>query len=161
ARGHRRACPRASVGPGAGHGRTLHAAAAWRAQFRPRARAGRLGDEDAGAGRAREVAQQCPSGDGDMRTQEDVGCPFTKTVKRPPASFLPPLPMPPPAYAQVRRVEITSREPAGNYEVLRGKITGEVDPKDRHNVIIQDIALAPKNARGRVEYIATFALAKP
>jgi len=66
-----------------------------------------------------------------------------------------------PAYAQVTRVEITSREPAGNYETIRGRITGEVDPKDRRNVIIQDIALAPKNARGRVEYVATFALARP
>src|SRR5205814_2550361 len=29
------------------------------------------------------------------------------------------------------------------------------------NRIIQDIGLAPHNARGRVEYVATFALAKP
>ena len=33
----------------------------------------------------------------------------------------------------------------------------EVDPADRRNAIIQDLKLAPKNARGRVEYIATFA----
>jgi hypothetical protein len=66
------------------------------------------------------------------------------------------------ADAQVVRVEVLSRQPAANgYEVLRGRIHGEVDPKDPHNRIIQDITLAPVNARGRVEYVATFALAKP
>ena len=76
----------------------------------------------------------------------------------------------PPATAQVTRVEILSREPAevqqpagkaGAYEILRGVIHGEVDRRDRHNVIIQDVALAPRNARGNVEYVASFALAKP
>ena len=38
---------------------------------------------------------------------------------------------------------------------------GELDPNDPHNRIIQDIELAPRNARGQVEYVATFALAKP
>ncbi len=67
-----------------------------------------------------------------------------------------------PAYAEVVRIEITSREPMnGGYELIKGRIHGEIDPKDPHNAIIQDIALAPTNARGRVEYVATFALAKP
>jgi hypothetical protein len=83
-----------------------------------------------------------------MRKKNDIGCLLALLLASP-------------AYAQVTRVEITSREPAGSYEVIRGRITGEVDPKDRRNVIIQDIALAPKNARGRVEYVATFALARP
>jgi hypothetical protein len=74
------------------------------------------------------------------------------------------------AEAQVVRLEITSREPmaggqpfgaAGPYEMLRGRIHGEVDPADRHNALIQDLRLAPLNARKRVEYVATFALAKP
>jgi hypothetical protein len=74
------------------------------------------------------------------------------------------------AHAQVTRLEIVSREPANNgqpvgragaYEVLRGLIHGEVDPADSHNTIIQDLPLAPPNARGRVEYVATFALARP
>ena len=73
------------------------------------------------------------------------------------------------AYAQVTRVEITARMPdpreqpgpAGPYEILRGRVYGEVNPADPHNAIIQDIQLAPRNARGRVEYVATFALAKP
>jgi hypothetical protein len=75
-----------------------------------------------------------------------------------------------PASAQVVRLDITSREPmnggqaagaAGPFELVRGRIHGELDPKDPHNTIIQDLALAPRNARGRVEYVATFALAKP
>ena len=75
-----------------------------------------------------------------------------------------------PASAQVVRLEITSREPlntgqpagaAGPFELIRGRIHGEVDPKDPHNAIIQDLGLAPRNARGKVGYVATFALAKP
>jgi hypothetical protein len=75
-----------------------------------------------------------------------------------------------PAAAQTIRLEITSREPmnngqsagaAGPFEVIRGKIHGEIDPKDPHNAIIQDLDLAPRNTRGKVEYVATFALAKP
>jgi len=72
--------------------------------------------------------------------------------------------------AEVVRIEITSREPAnegrsvgtvGEFEIVRGKIYGELDPADPHNTLIQDIALAPRNERGKVEYIATFTLAKP
>jgi hypothetical protein len=74
------------------------------------------------------------------------------------------------AFGQVTRVEIASREPAnsgepvgraGPYEILRGRIHGEVDPTDAHNAIIHDLQLAPRNVRGKVEYVATFALAKP
>ena len=72
--------------------------------------------------------------------------------------------------AQVVRIEIVSRTPAasgqsfgtaGPYEILRGRIHGAADPRDPHNAIIQDLALAPVNGRQRVEYVATFALAKP
>lgn len=67
-----------------------------------------------------------------------------------------------PARAEVVTLEIISREPMnGGYELIKGRIHGEIDPKDPHNVIIQDIELAPKNARGKVEYVATFALVKP
>jgi hypothetical protein len=74
------------------------------------------------------------------------------------------------ARAQVVRLEITSREPmnngqaagtAGPFEIIRGRVHGEIDAKDPHNTIIQDLDLAPRNARGKVEYVATFALAKP
>jgi hypothetical protein len=49
----------------------------------------------------------------------------------------------------------------GVYEKLTGTLAGEVDPKDRHNAIIQDLALAPVNARGMVEYKTEFVLLKP
>ncbi len=50
---------------------------------------------------------------------------------------------------------------AGQYETLTGRAYGELDPNDAHNAIINDIKLAPKNARGMVEYSATFQLVKP
>ena len=49
----------------------------------------------------------------------------------------------------------------GAYQKLSGTIAGEVDPRDRHNAIIQDLALAPVNARGMVEYKTEFVLLKP
>jgi hypothetical protein len=66
-----------------------------------------------------------------------------------------------PAMAQVTRLEVTSREQTGSFERLRGLAHGEVDPRDARNRIIQDLDLAPRNARGRVEYVATFSLIKP
>jgi len=74
------------------------------------------------------------------------------------------------AQAKVTRIVIESRAPAfngasfgtaGQYETLTGRAYGELDPKDRRNAIITDITLAPKNARGKVEYVATFQLVKP
>lgn len=50
---------------------------------------------------------------------------------------------------------------AGAYEILSGRFYGEIDPRDPHNSIITDIQFAPRNARGMVEYNATFSLAKP
>ncbi|HTS67203.1 MAG TPA: alpha/beta hydrolase domain-containing protein [Candidatus Acidoferrales bacterium] len=50
---------------------------------------------------------------------------------------------------------------AGAYEILSGRFYGEIDPEDPHNSIINDIQFAPRNARGMVEYSATFTLAKP
>ena len=49
----------------------------------------------------------------------------------------------------------------GQYETLTGRAFGELDPDDPHNAIIQDIRLAPRNARGMVEYTASFQIAKP
>ena len=37
----------------------------------------------------------------------------------------------------------------GAYEKITGTLSGEVDPKDRHNAIIQDLSLAPRNSRGK------------
>ena len=47
------------------------------------------------------------------------------------------------------------------YERITGKAYGELDPNDPKNALITDIQLAPRNARGKVEYVATFSLMKP
>lgn len=49
----------------------------------------------------------------------------------------------------------------GQYQRLTGRAFGEVSPTDVHNTIIQDIALAPRNERGMVEYEMEFVLLKP
>src|SRR5215813_13148181 len=75
------------------------------------------------------------------------------------------------AHARVTRVVVEKRESpafggqifgkAGAYEILSGHFYGELDPKDSHNRIINDIQFALRNARGLVEYSATFSFAKP
>lgn len=49
----------------------------------------------------------------------------------------------------------------GAYEKLSGTLQGEIDPADPRNAIIQDLALAPLNARGMVEYRTEFVMLKP
>jgi hypothetical protein len=77
-----------------------------------------------------------------------------------------------PAQAEITRIEIDKARSeavqggkafgsAGAYERLLGLAYGELDPKDRRNALIQDIQLAPKNVRGNVEYVTTFAFIKP
>ncbi|GAA4330934.1 alpha/beta hydrolase domain-containing protein [Pigmentiphaga soli] len=75
---------------------------------------------------------------------------------------------PPQANTPSLRLSISSTEDfpgsygsVGAYEKLTGVIEGEVDPKDPKNAIIQDLELAPVNARGMVEYKADFVLLKP
>jgi Alpha/beta hydrolase domain len=75
------------------------------------------------------------------------------------------------AQARVTRLVVEKRESpafggqlfgkAGAYEIFSGHFYGELDPKDPHNSIINDIEFAPRNARGLVEYRATFSFAKP
>jgi hypothetical protein len=74
------------------------------------------------------------------------------------------------ADARITHLEITKTEPAfsgqsfgdaGAYEHLTGRVTGELDPADPANSGIQDINLAPRNARGMVEYVTTIELLKP
>ena len=55
----------------------------------------------------------------------------------------------------------SGRAPPGPTRSSAAGSTARSIPPDPHNAIIQDLALAPRNARGRVEYVATFALAKP
>ena len=53
-------------------------------------------------------------------------------------------------------------EPAGpTHERISGKAYGELDPADPKNAVITDIELAPRNARGKVEYVTTFTLVRP
>ena len=95
---------------------------------------------------------------------------------RPPRRVVHPPLRPPPrapgaAVAQVTRLEILSREPAagsqvlgaaGAYETLqrpgprRGRPDRPAQPRSSRTS-----TLAPRNARGRVEYVATFSLMKP
>jgi hypothetical protein len=77
-----------------------------------------------------------------------------------------------PAVSQARivRLEITETKPAfggrnfgevGAYERVIGKAYGEVDPTLPANAVIQDIALAPKNAKGMVEYSTDIDVLRP
>src|SRR5882724_9591479 len=76
----------------------------------------------------------------------------------------------PPAEARVTRIVVNaSVDPdpvlsdGASFPIKRitGHAFGELDPRDPHNAIIQDIRLAPRNARGKVEYQATFQLILP
>lgn len=74
----------------------------------------------------------------------------------------------PPAASPQLKLSVTATEDfpgsygtVGAYEKLTGSISGEVDPKDPKNAVIQDLALAPVNARGMVEYSAEFTMLKP
>jgi hypothetical protein len=72
--------------------------------------------------------------------------------------------------ASVTKIEILKVEPktppagspgVGPYEHIFGLVHGELDPNDPKNAIIVDIKLAPRNARGKVEYVAQFSIVKP
>src|SRR5271168_2577339 len=74
------------------------------------------------------------------------------------------------AEARITQIEILKSEPAfssaafgevGRYEHIVGRVAGEIDPADPTNAIIQDINLAPRNARGMVEYTTEIELLKP
>ncbi|MEO8681903.1 MAG: alpha/beta hydrolase domain-containing protein [Vicinamibacterales bacterium] len=75
-----------------------------------------------------------------------------------------------PAWADVTRVAIASRTvvangvwfgAAGPYEKIAGTVFFELDPAEPHNAAIADIALAPRNARGRVEFSSDFFILAP
>ena len=74
------------------------------------------------------------------------------------------------ADARITKIQIISRSPAfggfsfpgvGPYERIIGKGFGEISPTDRHNNTIVDIGLAPRNAKGKVEYSFDFYILKP
>ena len=77
---------------------------------------------------------------------------------------------PPPAAARIERVEILSRQPfaggaefgrAGAYEKLRGRAFFALDPNAAANQPIADLALAPRDGRGLVEFSAEFLVLRP
>lgn len=72
--------------------------------------------------------------------------------------------------AAITRLEIVKVEPAfggrsfgaaGTFERVIAKAHGELDPAAGVNATIQDIALAPRNARGRVEYVSDVEIVRP
>jgi hypothetical protein len=71
------------------------------------------------------------------------------------------------AEARIIRIQVqptaaeTAKRVPASYQVIQGWAFGEVDPRDAHNRIIQDLDLADRNARGMVEYTATFTLYAP
>src|ERR1700675_2547984 len=79
-----------------------------------------------------------------------------------------------PAEARITRLQITAVQSptfegrtfgpsgaVGPYEKLIGRAYGEVDPKDPRNALITDLALAPVNAAGKVEYAMDVYILKP
>ena len=58
-------------------------------------------------------------------------------------------------------VTLAATGPAGAIKRISGRAYGELDPTIAQNAIIQDIKLAPKNAKGNVEYVATWQLVLP
>ena len=79
--------------------------------------------------------------------------------------------MPALAGAHITRIEITRVESptfegtafadVGPYEKLVGRAFGDIDPNDPHNRTIADIALAPRNERGMVEYSMDIHILRP
>ena len=71
----------------------------------------------------------------------------------------------PPTQARVTRILLNPPTAlAGQdipYETIAGRAWGELDPHDPQNHLITDLSLAPRNARGKVEYIASFFVVKP
>jgi hypothetical protein len=77
----------------------------------------------------------------------------------------------PTAQARITKITVTRTESptfegrsfgnVGQYEKLAGRVEGELDPADRHNSVITDIALAPRNARGKVEYEIDIMILRP
>ena len=75
------------------------------------------------------------------------------------------------AEARVVRIEISRVESptfggmsfgdVGPYEKLVGRVFSEIDPEAPGDAVISDIHLAPRNARGMVEYLADLLILRP
>jgi len=77
---------------------------------------------------------------------------------------------PPWASADVTSVTITSRSvvadgyafgKTGSYETLVGRIEFAIDPNDRHNTRIADVAFAPRDTDGRVRFSSDLMVLQP
>lgn len=85
-------------------------------------------------------------------------------------SFAPALLFAGAAFADIVKIEVRDRAPfadgvsygrSGAYEIINGRLHYEIDPKNPANERIADLALAPVNERGRVEFWSDFTLLKP
>jgi Alpha/beta hydrolase domain len=75
------------------------------------------------------------------------------------------------AQARITKIKITRIESptfegrafgnVGLYEKLVGSVEGELDPADPHNSVITDLALAPRNANGKVAYATDIMILRP
>lgn len=73
--------------------------------------------------------------------------------------------------AQVSRLEVLSVQHGalegrsfdnvGTYDLITARATVEVDPADRRNAVIADIAMAPRNAGGKVEVVSDVQILRP
>ena len=72
--------------------------------------------------------------------------------------------------AEVARVDVTSRRdvlggrafgPAGEYELIVGRVHFVVDPESPRNRVVVDLDKAPRNAAGLVELSADLSILKP
>src|SRR6202042_593281 len=94
----------------------------------------------------------------------------------PPPAAPPPPPPPPPTGIITLNINSTTAMTApsqmptfggmtfgsvGTYDKIRGTASGTLDPKDPKNAVITDIALAPVDANGLVEYNMDFYILKP
>ena len=73
-------------------------------------------------------------------------------------------------FADLVKIEVRERFPfpvgvsygrSGAYEIINGRLLFELDPKDLANARIVDLALAPINGDGQVEFWSDFTLLKP
>ena len=67
------------------------------------------------------------------------------------------------SHARVTRIVVDATTSIQNntFQQLTGRAFGELDPTDRHNGLITDINLAPRNSNGKVAYVASFVLRVP
>ena len=76
-----------------------------------------------------------------------------------------------PSSARVTQIVVTKVESptfggtafgsVGQYELIQGTITGEVDPSNPQNAVIVDIRNSPRNVRGMVSYSSDFQILRP